>query len=277
MTEDKRLKKPVVSFILLTNIIFWPLFLLVGVTKLLDFPTWIFDVMRCISAWSSTFAFVLLFKKLYPGQSFIRFVKDRFKNKLSFSIVLTVSMIQIIIFLTILFLVSINSEANSIFNRTTWGVLIYYFVKTIVSGPLGEELGWRGFALMELQKKYSPLKSSIIIGFWWGMWHLPIWFTTGFTGSNLIKYILFFMIAIISTTVIMTAFYNLNRNLIIPIIIHFFFNLFIGIINGQLMELIMYNAIFYLIVAILLIVINPKKVLYGNKIKKIINREHDSI
>ncbi len=169
MNGDKRLKKPVVSFILLTNIIFWPLFLLVGITKLLDFPTWIFDVTLCISAWSSTFAFVLLFKKLYPGQSFIRFLKDRFKNKLSFPIVLTVSMIQIIIFLTMLFLVSINSEANSIFNRNTWGVLIYYFVKTIVSGPLGEELGWRGFALMELQKKYSPLKSSIIIGFWWGM------------------------------------------------------------------------------------------------------------
>ncbi|HDR4902701.1 TPA: CPBP family intramembrane metalloprotease [Bacillus cereus] len=265
MTGDETLKKPVVSFILLTNIIFWPLFLLVGVIKLLDFPVWIFDVMLCISAWSSTFAFVLLFKKLYPNQSFIQFVKDRFKNKIRFPIVVTVSAIQIIIFLTMLFLVSINSETDSFFNRTSWGVLIYYFVKTIVSGPLGEELGWRGFALMELQKKYSPLKSSIIIGFWWGMWHLPIWFTTGFTGIHLIKYILFFMIAIISTTIVMTTFYNLNRNLIIPIIIHFFFNFFIGIINGQLIELIKYNAIFYLIVAILIIVINPKKVLYGNK------------
>lgn len=108
--------------------------------------------MLCISAWSSTFAFMFLFKRIYPGQSFIQFVKDRFKNKLNYSIVLTVSMIQIIIFLTMLFLISTNSEADSIFNRTTWGVLIYYVVKTIVSGPLGEELGWRGFALMELQK-----------------------------------------------------------------------------------------------------------------------------
>ncbi|EEM55962.1 CAAX amino terminal protease family protein (Ste24 endopeptidase) [Bacillus thuringiensis serovar monterrey BGSC 4AJ1] len=97
------------------------------------------------------------------------------------------------------------------------------------------------------------------------MWHLPIWFTTGFTGIHLIKYILFFMIAIISTTIVMTTFYNLNRKLIIPIIIHFFFNFFIGIINGQLIELIKYNAIFYLIVAVLIIVINPNKVLYGNK------------
>ena len=97
--------------------------------------------MLCISAWSSTFAFIFLFKRIYPGQSFIQFVKDRFKNKLNYSIVLTVSIIQIIIFLTMLFLISTNSDANSIFNKTTWGVLLYYVVKTIVSGPLGEELG----------------------------------------------------------------------------------------------------------------------------------------
>lgn len=77
-----------------------------------------------------------------------------------------------------------------------------------------------------------------------GVWHLPIWFTTGFMGIDLIKYILFFMISIMSITIIMTAFYNLNQNLIIPIIIHQFFNFFIGIINGNLIDLIMYNAIF---------------------------------
>lgn len=36
----------IVSFIWLTNIIFWPLFLLVGVIKLLNFPVSIFDVMQ---------------------------------------------------------------------------------------------------------------------------------------------------------------------------------------------------------------------------------------
>ena len=86
-------------------------------------------------------------------------------------------------------------------------MLIYSLLKNLLSGPLGEEIGWRGFALMELQKKHSPLKASIIIGFWWGMWHLPIWFTTGYVGIDLIKYILFFMIAILSTTIIMARLY----------------------------------------------------------------------
>ncbi|MEK3889431.1 CPBP family intramembrane glutamic endopeptidase [Bacillus sp. FSL K6-3431] len=274
MNREKKLKKPVASFILLTNIIFLPLFFLVGAISMLGFPAWVFDVMFCISSWSSTFAFAVLFKKIYPGQSFIQFVSDKFKNKLKFSVILTVSMIQAFIFLMILFLVSNNSEVDSIFTISSWGMLIYFFFKSFLAGPLGEELGWRGFAQIELQKKHSPLKASIIIGFWWGMWHLPIWFTTGFVGIDLIKYILFFMISIMSIKIVMTAFYNLNQNLIIPIIIHQFFNFFIGIINGNLIDLIMYNAIFYVVVSVLIIVINPKKVLYGKEDTNIINGKH---
>ncbi|MEK4084448.1 CPBP family intramembrane glutamic endopeptidase [Psychrobacillus sp. FSL K6-1415] len=270
MNGEKKLKNPVTSFILLTNIIFLPLFILVGVIRMLEFPVWVFDVMLCISAWSSTFAFGVLFKRIYPGQSFIQFAKDRFKNKLKFSVILTVSMIQAFIFLVILFIVSNNSEADSIFTKTSWGMLVYFFFKNLLSGPLGEEIGWRGFAQIELQKKHSPLKASIILGFWWGIWHLPIWFTTGYVGIDLVKYMLFFMISIQSTTIIMTVFYNLNQNLIVPIIIHQFFNFFIGIINGNLIDLIMYNALFYLVVAVLIIVINPKKVFYGKKIHTLI-------
>jgi membrane protease YdiL (CAAX protease family) len=274
MNSEKKFKKPIASFILLTNLIFLPLFCLIGIISMLGLPAWVIDVMFCLSAWSSTFAFAVLFKKIYPGQSFIQFVKDKFNNKLKFSVILTAIMIQASIFLMILFLVSKNSEVDAIFTIFSWGMLVYFFFKNLLSGPLGEELGWRGFAQMELQKKHSPLKASIIIGFWWGIWHLPIWFTTGLVGSDLIKYILFFMIAIMSTKIVMTAFYNLNQNLIVPIIIHQFFNFFIGLINGNLLDLIMYNAILYLVVAVLLIVINPKNVLYG---KEEINVIHGDI
>jgi membrane protease YdiL (CAAX protease family) len=274
LNREKKLNKPVASFILLTNIIFWPLFLLVGAIKMLGFSAWVFDMMLCLSAWSSTFAFALLLKKIYPGQSFRQFVKNKFKNKLKFSVLLTVSMIQVIIFLLILFFVSNHSEVDSIFTKSSWGMLIYFFFKTLLSGPLGEELGWRGFAQMELQKKYSPLQAAIILGFWWGMWHLPIWFTTGYTGIDLIKYILFFMISILSTTIIIAAFYNLNQNLIISIVIHHSFNFFIGIINENLVDLMMYNAFLYLAAAVLLIIINPKKVLYGKGDTNINNGKH---
>jgi membrane protease YdiL (CAAX protease family) len=44
---------------------------------------------------------------------------------------------------------------------------------------LGEELGWRGFALPKLQAKSSALVSSVIIGLFWGLWHVPTWVAQG--------------------------------------------------------------------------------------------------
>ncbi len=231
---------------------------------MLGFPTWVFDIVRCLSAWSSTFAFAILFSKIYPGQHFLHFVKQKFKNQLRFSVILSALLIQATIFMIILLLVMKNTQADAILTISSWGMLSYFFFKNLLSGPIGEELGWRGFALLELQKKYGSLQSAIIIGFWWGIWHLPIWFTTGLTGLELLKYIIFFMLSIISTTIIMTAFYTINQNLIIPIMIHQFFNFFIGIINDNLIILMMYNAILYSIAAFLLILMNPNKV-WSNK------------
>lgn len=67
------------------------------------------------------------------------------------------------------------------------------------------------------------------------------------------------MIAIISVSIIITVFYNLNKNLLVPIMIHQLFNFLIGIISWDLIELIKYYAILYLLVAIILVNLIIKK------------------
>jgi len=44
----------------------------------------------------------------------------------------------------------------------------------VFSGPLGEEPGWRGFALPRLLERYPALTASLILGVVWAAWHLPL-------------------------------------------------------------------------------------------------------
>ena len=57
----------------------------------------------------------------------------------------------------------------------TLGQMIFwvFIMRTLLGGGLGEELGWRGFALPRLAEKYGTVRASLIIGLVWTFWHLP--------------------------------------------------------------------------------------------------------
>ena len=63
---------------------------------------------------------------------------------------------------------------------TPGALLFLSFGQVLIAGPtinaiaaLGEELGWRGLLMNEL-KSLGFWRSSFAIGFFWGLWHLPM-------------------------------------------------------------------------------------------------------
>jgi len=85
--------------------------------------------------------------------------------------------------------------------------LVPQFLWTIIlGGPLEEELGWRGFAFPRMQAMTSALKSSLIIGVVWGLWHAPLFLLPGSTQYGLVAQqppalaILQFVWFVVSTT-----------------------------------------------------------------------------
>ena len=62
--------------------------------------------------------------------------------------------------------------------RTHWIPLFTLYLPALLIFPAiinwGEEAGWRGFAQTRLQIEYGALKTSLLVGFAHGVWHLPV-------------------------------------------------------------------------------------------------------
>jgi membrane protease YdiL (CAAX protease family) len=80
----------------------------------------------------------------------------------------------------ILFAISVHAlldgnwvEAPSLDDATT--LLPHFLIIFAIGGPLGEEAGWRGFALPRLRAAWHAVPASAVLGLIWAGWHLPLW------------------------------------------------------------------------------------------------------
>ena len=116
------------------------------------------------------------------------------------------------------------------YHPVTLGLVLGYplaFVATLVlGGPLGEEPGWRGFALPRLQTAYGPLAGSLLLGVLWAAWHLPLFWSGVWTPPTAANVVMFFVMTTALTVVISWVFNNANGSLLITMLMHASFNTF---------------------------------------------------
>lgn len=99
---------------------------------------------------------------------------------------------------------------------------ITFIITLVIGGPLGEEPGWRGFALPRLQKLQGPLMGSLVLGILWALWHLPyFWMPEWGTPKETLLDIVWFTLAAMAVTIVYTWVFNHTKNsLLIVILLH---------------------------------------------------------
>ncbi len=110
---------------------------------------------------------------------------------------------------------------ESIADLPSWDRLLYLLPLTLVTdtGPLGEEFGWRGFALPRLLRRWRPLAAALVLGAIWWAWHLPTFFIRTLSQSHLS--IPVFLLNSLALSVIMTWLYQRTRgDLLLMILVH---------------------------------------------------------
>lgn len=100
-------------------------------------------------------------------------------------------------------------------------LLLSFYLPNIVIGllmpGLGEETGWRGFALPRMERMYGPLLASLILGSLHALWHLPAYLTPGFFQEGPFDSVIFIANsgAIIASTFLWTWLFNNARGSIL--------------------------------------------------------------
>ena len=89
----------------------------------------------------------------------------------------------------------------------------------LVGGPLGEEFGWRGYALPALQRRWGWRIASLVLGAVWTLWHLPLFYSAGTVQSHLLMG-LYALSSIASSVLFAWLFNRTEGSVLLVLVLH---------------------------------------------------------
>jgi membrane protease YdiL (CAAX protease family) len=136
------------------------------------------------------------------------------------------------------------------------------FVLDLIFFGLGEEIGWRGYALPRLQGLFNALSSGLILFILWGLWHLPLFLTEQAPTQLDPSHIIGWTLSLASGSVVLTWLFNSSRGgLLGAVLFHTLYNVVSRTPGAGLM------GFFVLLMGIAVILIyKPKNLAYSPRI-----------
>jgi uncharacterized protein len=105
------------------------------------------------------------------------------------------------------------------------GLLAVWVLVVVVNG-IGEETGWRGFALPRLERRYGPLAGTVVLTLVWGAWHIPQFFLLDSFADFSLPMVPVWLYGLFSGAVVMTWLYNRSGGSILAVaVFHALYNL----------------------------------------------------
>ena len=134
-----------------------------------------------------------------------------------------------------------------------------YFLFNLFTFGIGEETGWRGYALPTLQKKFSALTATLILAVGWACWHIPAFIYRPLYSQMNIAGISGFFISMLMGAIVLTWLYNSTKgSLLIVAIFHAMIELMFVSANITV-EMSFYIGSAIMIAAILIIVLTKTR------------------
>jgi membrane protease YdiL (CAAX protease family) len=100
------------------------------------------------------------------------------------------------------------------------------FMLWLLTFGVGEEIGWRGFALPRLQQGHSALTATLLLGVAWALWHLPAFFYKDtYVAMGLVTGFPLLLLSILAASIVFTWLYNsTGGSLLMVILFHALFD-----------------------------------------------------
>ena len=237
----KEERKQLWTYIAASYGLFWSILIIaftmlqIGIINVdIDGDSLFITFIKILISWTPTMAVYFFRKRLFPGKSIKDIFSGMFSEKLNVKLFLTVIILEVLTYLIASIVVSVYDNVPLISQWTfSKELFISSFLICLFTGATGEESGWRGFLFPHLFEHYGCIKSGLIVGIIWGLWHFPLWLLSGYTGVEFLLYVTEFLICTIAWSVVMGVLYTWNHNLILFVAYHFFVNFLLCFFCGN--------------------------------------------